>query len=142
MLQKPLLKTYTPFEVVSYAIWLGTAGLMIFLPGLGTTLQTAPLSATGAVIYLGLFPAALAYFTWSYALSQIDASKASVFLYVVPVVSILIAYGWLGEVPTRMTLVGGALALAGVIWVTRIGKAGRATKAKATVSPATADGRS
>ena len=123
VLQKPLLKRYSSFQVVSYAMWLGTACLLIFLPSLPGAIRTASLASSLAVIYLGIFPAALAFFTWSYALSKIDASKATAFLYLVPVASIIIAYVWLNEIPTELTLVGGGLALGGVILFNRGGKA-------------------
>ncbi len=122
VLQKPLLKKYTSFQVVSIAMWLGTACLLIFLPGLSTTIQQADSAATLAVIYLGIFPAALAFFTWSYALSSITASGATTFLYLVPVVSIIIAYIWLGEVLNWLTLIGGGFALIGVILVNTLGR--------------------
>lgn len=140
VLQKPLLQKYTALEVVSYAIWLGAGSMLFFLPSLGETVSSAPLPATLAVIYLGLFPAALAYVSWSYVLSRIPASRASTFLYLVPVVSIVIAYLWLGESPAWLTLGGGVLALGGVALVT---KPGRRKSAQATVSSVEviADGR-
>ncbi|MDX1524111.1 MAG: DMT family transporter, partial [Anaerolineae bacterium] len=72
--------------------------------------------------YLGIFPAALAFFTWSYALSRIEASRATTFLYLVPVVSVVIAFVWLGETLTGLTLIGGLLALSGVIMVNTLGR--------------------
>lgn len=125
VLQKPLLAKYSPFEVASYAIWCGTACLLIFSPGLFTAITTAPTPATIAVVYLGLFPAALAYLTWSYALSKLPASQAAAALYLAPLVSVIIAYLWLGETLTWLTLLGGILALGGVIMVNRV-KVGQA----------------
>jgi drug/metabolite transporter (DMT)-like permease len=122
VLQKPLLKKYSSFEVVSYAMWLGTAALLPYAPGLLTTIRQASPSATLAVLYLGIFPAAIAFFCWSYTLSHLTASRAATFLYLVPVATVLIAYIWLGELPTWWTLAGGLLALSGVILVTTSGK--------------------
>lgn len=115
--QKPYLKKYSALELTSYTIWLGTLLMLVFLPGLAAEIQTAPLSATLSVVYLGIFPAALAYVTWAYALARIPASVAASFLYLSPVLAILIALIWLGELPALPSLIGGAVTLSGVLLV-------------------------
>lgn len=119
VVQKPVLRKYRAIEVTSYVTWVGTFMLLVFLPGLVTDMQAAPLDATLAVVYMGIGPGAVAYATWAYVLSRMQASTASSFLYVVPVIAFIIAWFWLGEVPTYMSIVGGALALAGVALVNK-----------------------
>ena len=77
----------------------------------------AQLAATASVVYLGIFPAAIANFAWAYTMSHIPASRISSFLYVMPLVTIVIAWMWLGELPSILSVVGGALALIGVSMV-------------------------
>lgn len=91
--QKPLLLRYTSFEVVCYAIWIGTLCMLAFLPGLLPELRQASVAvaATGAVLYLGFFPSVAGYLCWSYVLSQLSASKAANFLYLIPALALLIA---------------------------------------------------
>lgn len=117
ILQKPYLKKYTPVQLTSYIIWVGTIFLVPFLPSLIKAVPTAPFSATIAAVYLGVFPSAIAYATWAYVLAQISASRAATLLYFVPVLAIIVAWVWLQEVPTVLSLIGGAIVLSGIVLV-------------------------
>ncbi|WP_203076048.1 DMT family transporter [Falsiroseomonas ponticola] len=123
VLQKPLLARRGALPVTACLLWAGTAMLLPFLPGALATAASAPAEALGAVIFLGLGPAALAYVAWSHALSRLPVGRAASFLYLVPPVATLIAWAWLGEAPGWGALAGGAVALAGVVLVNTIGRA-------------------
>jgi|GEM_PF-25171 len=114
IVSKPMLKKYSAIEFTSYAIWAGTVPMLVFAPGLVGQVADAPLSATLAGVYIGLFPGAIAYVLWASALSKMPASLLATFLYFQPVNATVIAWFWLGEVPGILSLVGGAIALAGV----------------------------
>ena len=120
--QKPYLARCSALQCASYAVWTGTLALLIFAPGLMQDLKTASPSATIAAAYLGIFPAALGYVTWAYALARIPAARAASFLYLVPAVTLGIAWIWLGEWPTWLALLGGAIAISGVAVVNFLGK--------------------
>lgn len=115
--QKPLLKRYTAVEFSTYAVWASACFLLFFLPGLPEEVRAAPLSDTLAVIYLGVFPAAIGYVSWAYALAHIPASKAASFLYLQPLLVLGIAWIWLGELPSVLAISGGVLVLVGVMVV-------------------------
>lgn len=126
------LRSYSALEFTAYAIWAGTIPMLVFLPGLVQQIPKAAPSATAAVIYLGVFPGAASYVMWSYALSRMPASLLSAFLYAQPVNAMVIAWFWLGEVPTVATLVGGAIAIGGVVLV---GAKGAAQAPRAVEEP-------
>jgi drug/metabolite transporter (DMT)-like permease len=117
ILQKKYVARYSPAEFTCHLVWAGTLFLLPFGGGLMQQMSRAPLHATLAIVYIGIFPAAIAYLGWGYALSRIPASNAASYLYTVPVFTIFIAWLWLHEVPHMLSLVGGAMALGGVFLV-------------------------
>ncbi|MFJ4165614.1 DMT family transporter [Microbacterium sp. NPDC089698] len=120
LLQKHLLSAGTDATTLT---WLGAAvGTVALLPWTGSlvgALQAAPLDATLWVVYLGIFPTAIAFTTWAYVLQRSTAGQTSATTYVVPAIAILLSWLILGEVPTPLMFLGGALCLLGVL-VTRL----------------------
>lgn len=126
--QKPLLQRYHPIEITAYFTWAGTIPFLFFTPGLFQELPQATLEAHLAVIYAGIFPAAIAYVTWAIALSIGNASTISSFLYAEPVVAIAVAWVWLQEWPSTLSLIGGIVAIAGVLIVNVRGQKSKGAK--------------
>ena len=122
VMHKPYLARYRPVEFMTYMIWAGTAWLLVFLPQTLTTVRSAPWRSTALVAYLGIFPAALAYVTFTYLMAVMPVSRAVTMLYLVPPVATLFGWFFLGEEPTLLALAGGLIALLGVIVVNRWGR--------------------
>ncbi|MDO7486958.1 DMT family transporter [Peribacillus frigoritolerans] len=68
------------------------------------------------------FPAAIGYVTWAVALSLGKASSVSSLLYIEPVIAIFVAWVWLQEVPSILSVIGGSIAILGVLVVNGFGK--------------------
>lgn len=120
--QKPLLTRYTAIELTAYFTWAGTLPFLIFSPGLIDALQQATMEAHLATAYVGIFPAAIAYVAWATALSTTNASSVSSLIYLEPAVAIAVAWLWLHELPTGLSLIGGVIAIFGVILVSAMGR--------------------
>ncbi|MFG3283537.1 DMT family transporter [Streptomyces sp. NPDC048111] len=114
VLQKPALRHGSPLQVTFFACLVGTLVCLPFSGQLLSDAASAPLSSTLNMIYLGVFPTALAFTTWAYALARTSASRMGATTYVVPALVVLMSWTVLGEVPAALTLGGGALCLAGV----------------------------
>ncbi|WP_107121824.1 DMT family transporter [Streptomyces yokosukanensis] len=112
--QKPALGHGSPLQVTTFGCLVGAVGCLPFAGQLVHQAAHAPLPATLDMLYLGVFPTALAFTTWAYALARRTASRMGATTYAVPGLVVLMSWLVLGEVPGVLTLAGGVLCLAGV----------------------------
>lgn len=112
--QKKYLYKYGFIPLTIYTIIAGALFMVIFLPGSFSELQTANMTSILSVIYLGAFPTVITYIALAYTIQKIDVSDATISLYLTPVVSLIIAYFMLGEIPTLYAIIGGIITLIGV----------------------------
>lgn len=117
VVQKPLFARHKPLTVSAWNMVIGAALLVPFLPGAIEQGQRASTEGLIAAIYLGIVPSLIAYASWNIVLSRLPASRASNFMYCVPPVATVMGFVWLGEAPSVLSLIGGAMALGGVILV-------------------------
>ncbi|KMN44292.1 MULTISPECIES: DMT family transporter [Bacillus] len=113
--QKSYLKKYGFLPFTIYTIWSGTVCMLIFLPGIYQEIVAAPIETTLSVIYLGVFPTVLPYIALAYITSHAGASEATSSLYLTPVTACFIAWIWLGELPTFVSIIGGIITILGVV---------------------------
>ncbi|MGW7358490.1 DMT family transporter [Streptomyces sp. NPDC054802] len=112
--QKPALAHGSALQVTTFGCLVGTVACLPFAGQLVGQAADAPLSATLNMVYLGVFPTALAFTTWAYALARTTAGRMGATTYAVPALVVLMSWLALDEVPGLLTLAGGALCLAGV----------------------------
>jgi drug/metabolite transporter (DMT)-like permease len=122
-LQKRFATRYSLLTMVCCTVWAGTLLLCVYLPGLGDAFEQAPLHVNVSVLLLGIFPSALAYLAWAYVLNHTELSRASVFLYLVPPMAILMAAILLGERVCAGVLIGGAIVISSVVMINLEAKA-------------------
>jgi drug/metabolite transporter (DMT)-like permease len=114
VVQKPVLARVSPFQVTWLGVVAATVACLPFAPTLATEAAKAGASAIGWTVYLGAFPTALGFATWTFALRRTSAGRMGALAFLIPVVAILLGWALLGETPPLLALAGGALCLAGV----------------------------
>ncbi|MBE8592070.1 DMT family transporter [Pseudomonas sp. MAFF 301449] len=126
--QKHYAHRYSPLTLACYMVWVGTLILCVNLPGLPAAVVQAPLPENLAVLVLGIFPSALAYLGWGYVLKYVEVSRASVAMYLIPPVAMVMAATLLGEQITRQVVLGGVMVLASVAAISLEGRWRRALR--------------
>lgn len=130
--QKPALGRASALQVTTFGCLIGAVACLPFSGQLAGEAADAPLSATLNMLYLGVFPLALAFTTWAYALARTTAGRMGATTYAVPALVVLMSWLALGEVPGVLTLAGGVLCLAGVAVSRSRGRASRVVAAQGT----------
>jgi drug/metabolite transporter (DMT)-like permease len=88
--------------------------LMVWLK-LPLDLNQIPLSALWGVLYMAILGSVVAYFTYIYGFSKIEASEATLFTYLEPIFAIPVAIVFLKETVSPPFLFGALLTAVGVI---------------------------
>ena len=123
IIQRKITRTYTAIEAITYSIIIATIIMLIYTPNLIREIPGSDLSANIMAIYLGIFPAALAYLSWSWAISKAEKTTyVTVFLYLSPLITSTLAYFWLGETLSAMAILGGILVIAGMVITNIVGR--------------------
>jgi drug/metabolite transporter (DMT)-like permease len=114
VIQKPLVSRLSALHVTWLACSIGAIACLPFVGSLVDDTSHASAGDIAWVVYLGVFPTAIAFTTYAFALRHMTASSLGITTYLVPPLTIVMGWLFLGEVPPTMAYVGGALALVGV----------------------------
>ncbi|WP_082571343.1 DMT family transporter [Agromyces sp. Root1464] len=119
LVQKVALRSADALSATWIGCVVGAVVLLPFLPQAVVELTDAPTPAVLGVVYLGVFPTAVAFLLWAYVLKRSTAGATASATLAVPAIVVLLSWLLLGELPTLFGMIGGALCLAGVAWSRR-----------------------
>jgi drug/metabolite transporter (DMT)-like permease len=114
ILQKPLVARLPALHITWLACSIGAIACLPFVGQLVDDTRDASTSSILWVVYLGVFPTAIAFTTFAYALRHMSASSLGVTTYLVPPITIVMGLVFLSEAPPSIAYAGGVLALLGV----------------------------
>lgn len=132
--QKVLLRRLSGLEVTCYACWVGAVVCLPWVGDLGDVVRNGSAETLSLLGYLGVFPTAIAFSTWAFALRYTDAGKQALTTFLVPAIATVMAWVLLDEVPPALAFAGGALCVVGVLTTRR--KSGSPEEPKSVVNPA------
>jgi len=116
LIGRSVLSTLSPLAAVCSSSIIGTA--LLFIPasreGLFRQLTTISFLDWASLTYLGVFGTAVGFSLYYRGIKKIGATRAGIFINLVPVFSILLSWYILGESVKPIVLAGGVLVLCGV----------------------------
>jgi drug/metabolite transporter (DMT)-like permease len=113
VLQKPLLARMSALEATWYGCAIGMVACLPFAPQLLHQAGDAHGTKLAWIVYLGVFPTAIAFTTWSYALARTEAGRLGSTTYLVVPIAIVLGWIILAERPPVIAIAGGALCVGG-----------------------------
>jgi drug/metabolite transporter (DMT)-like permease len=114
LLQKVTLRTVDAVTATFWGCLVGAVVLVPFAPQFVAETVAAPPSALAVVVYLGVFPTAIAFSTWAWALARTNAGPMTATTLAAPAIAVVMSWVLLGELPTTLAMAGGVLCVVGV----------------------------
>ncbi len=111
---RPLVLIYGALTSTAYTILFGTLPMLFWFPQTINTVILSSYDIQMAFFWLALFPTAIGYLTWTYTVGHFGANKASLFLYLIPPVSIILDFFWFKNEPSLYTVMGGIIIILSV----------------------------
>ncbi len=116
ILNKNVSKHYNPLYLTASAYIFGSLFLLPIAASVEDIGSLASLSAKtwSIVLYLGIFCSGITFLLWNYGLSRMDSTKASAFIYLIPIVAMLVGWAFMEEKITFYMVMGFALTILGI----------------------------
>jgi drug/metabolite transporter (DMT)-like permease len=121
LLSRPLLRRYPSLAVTTFTTVAGSIPLIFLASPTFIRLDWAAISwsAWAGLAFSGIFGIALAYIFWNQGVAQLGSTRTSLYSNLVPPISLLANWLWLGETLTPQQWWGAGLALGGIILARR-----------------------
>lgn len=116
ILQKVMVKRYTPLESITYSILFGTISFLIFH---SQTLKIFVVNKNPQlwilILYLAIFPSIISYYCWSKAMSYCNTTtEVTKYMFVTPVLAVILSAIFMDIIPTFEVYLGGGTILLGM----------------------------
>ncbi|UPM42298.1 DMT family transporter [Halocatena salina] len=117
---KPLVRRYSALETATYSTILAVPLMTVLVPIELASVSIDPVgvleqpTVLGAVVYLGVFSTALAWYLWYKGLEYVDAGTVAVFFFAQPVVGVAFGVVFLGEAVSPLFVIGGIVMALGI----------------------------
>jgi drug/metabolite transporter (DMT)-like permease len=115
VIQKKLLEKHHPLAVIGTGIAYGSLVSWPFGYDLFTVMDTWTMETHALVLYLAIFPSALAYLSWGVILQKVETHRATNLMYLIPFGTIFLEVLLLNESASAMAYIGGGVAFLGVV---------------------------
>ncbi|HDI0193007.1 TPA: DMT family transporter [Staphylococcus aureus] len=112
--QKKYIEKYSFIAFTLYTIMASSPFMLIFIPEIINDIHGATFTSIVSVLYLAIFPTIIPYVLLAYIVKSVGVSDATMSLYLTPIVSLLLSYLLLDELPTTLAIIGGIITLLGV----------------------------
>ncbi|MBG3289147.1 DMT family transporter [Staphylococcus aureus] len=112
--QKKYIEKYGFIAFTLYTIMASSPFMLIFIPEIINDIHGATFTSIVSVLYLAIFPTIIPYVLLAYIVKSVGVSDATMSLYLTPIVSLLLSYLLLDELPTTLAIIGGIITLLGV----------------------------
>ena len=111
---KPLVNKYGALTSFSFTLFFGTLPMLFWFNDVYSSIIIATPEILFAILWLSIICTLLGYYTWTYSVGFFGANKASFFLFLIPVFSIIIDFIIFYKSPNIFTLIGGFIILSSV----------------------------
>ncbi len=110
-----LSNKYSALFITAIQVFIGAVFFFpFFIYEISTSNMQFTIEALSWSVYLGIVVTLGGYGLYNFALTKIEASKAAVFIYLIPIFTVLLAYVFLGEKLSSKELIASGLILIGV----------------------------
>lgn len=111
--QKKLLEHIDATSMTVIGIGAGFLACLPYAPQVASEFGEVPREFVVAVVYMGVFPTAVAFLLWGYALTRTPAGVLTSSSLLVPAFTVGLSWLFLGEMPPLLAGVGGILCVTG-----------------------------